>query len=121
MTAGHKLAANYWDPFIDMCSDKYNTTANESIWEAEFAGNNTSDTQAEGRIGNIIGLAGPDLSSKSDVTGAKDPGYGYAFIYSTPKLYNLYVNNGDTKRFNWSIAPFEYKEAGGQEYRRYPP
>ncbi|WP_196381390.1 RagB/SusD family nutrient uptake outer membrane protein, partial [Bacteroides thetaiotaomicron] len=31
MTAGHKLAANYWDPFIDMCSDKYNTTANESI------------------------------------------------------------------------------------------
>ena len=114
MTAGHKLAANYWDPFIDMCSDKYNTTANESIWEAEFAGNNTSDTQAEGRIGNIIGLAGPDLSSKSDVTGAKDPGYGYAFIYSTPKLYNLYVNNGDTKRFNWSIAPFEYKEAGGK-------
>lgn len=114
MTAGHKLAANYWDPFIDMCSDKYNTTANESIWEAEFAGNNTSDTQAEGRIGNIIGLAGPDLSSKSDVTGAKDPGFGYAFIYSTPKLYNLYVNNGDTKRFNWSIAPFEYKEAGGK-------
>ncbi len=39
----------------------------------------------------------------------KDPGYGYAF-HSTPKLYNLYVNNGDTKRFNWSIAPFEYKE-----------
>ena len=36
------------------------------------------------------------------------------FIYSTPKLYNLYVNNGDTKRFNWSIAPFEYKEAGGR-------
>ncbi|WP_196068660.1 RagB/SusD family nutrient uptake outer membrane protein [Bacteroides faecis] len=114
MTAGHKLAANYWDPFIDMCSDKYNTTANESIWEAEFAGNNTSDTQAEGRIGNIIGLAGPDMSSKSDVVGSKDPGYAYAFIYSTPKLYNLYVNNGDTKRFNWSIAPFEYKEAGGK-------
>ena len=114
MTAGHKLAANYWDPFIDMCSDKYNTTANESIWEAEFAGNNISDTQAEGRIGNIIGLAGPDMSSKSDVVGSKDPGYAYAFIYSTPKLYNLYVNNGDTKRFNWSIAPFEYKEAGGK-------
>ena len=114
LTAGHKLAANYWDPFIDMCSDKYNTTANESIWEAEFAGNNTSDTQAEGRIGNIIGLAGPDMSSKSDVVGSKDPGYAYAFIYSTPKLYNLYVNNGDTKRFNWSIAPFEYKEAGGK-------
>ena len=45
---------------------------------------------------------------------SQGPGYGYAFIYSTPKLYNLYVNNGDTKRFNWSIAPFEYKEAGGK-------
>ncbi|GAA6257331.1 RagB/SusD family nutrient uptake outer membrane protein [Bacteroides sp. f07] len=112
--AGHKLAPHYWDYFIDLCSDKYNTTANESIWEAEFAGNNTSDTQAEGRIGNIIGLAGPDMSSKSDIVGSADPGYAYAFIYSTPKLYNLYVNNGDTQRFNWSIAPFEYKEAGGK-------
>lgn len=113
-TAGHQLAPNYWDFFIDLCSDKYNTTANESLWEVEFAGNNTSDTQAEGRIGNIIGLAGPDMSSKSDVVGKADPGYAYAFIYSTPKLYNLYVNNGDTKRFNWSIAPFEYREAGGK-------
>lgn len=114
MKEGHKLAPNYWDYFIDLCAGRYNSTANESIWEVEFAGNNTSDTQAEGRIGNLIGLAGPDLSSLSNATGATDPGYAYAFIYSTPKLYNLYVNNGDIKRFNWSIAPFEYREAGGK-------
>ena len=60
---GHGLAPDYWDYFIDLCSDKYNTTANESIWEAEFSGNNTSDVKAEGRIGNIIGLAAPDMSS----------------------------------------------------------
>ena len=111
---GHELADNYWDFFIDLCSNQYNTTANESIWEIEFAGNNTSDTQAEGRIGNIIGLAGPDLSSKSSIKGKADPGYSYAFIYSTPKLYNLYVKNGDINRFNWSITPFEYKESGGK-------
>lgn len=113
-TAGHRLAPNYWDYFIDLCSNQYNTTANESLWEVEFAGNNTSDTQAEGRIGNLIGLSAPDLSSQSNVTGKSDPGYGYGFIYCTPKLYNLYVNNGDTKRFNWSIAPFKYMEAGGK-------
>ena len=111
---GHELADNYWDFFIDLCSNQYNTTANESIWEIEFAGNNTSDTQAEGRIGNIIGLAGPPLSSKSSIKGKADPGYSYAFIYSTPKLYNLYVKNGDINRFNWSITPFEYKESGGK-------
>lgn len=74
------MAPDYWDYFIDLCSDKYNTTANESIWEAEFSGNNTSDVKAEGRIGNIIGLAAPDMSSKSDVVGSADPGYAYEFI-----------------------------------------
>lgn len=87
---GHKLADDYWDYFIDLCSDRYNTTANESIWEAEFSGNNTSDIKAEGRIGNIIGLAAPDMSSKSDVVGSADPGYAYEFIFATPKLYRLY-------------------------------
>lgn len=90
---GHKLAPDYWDYFIDLCSDRYNTTANESIWEAEFSGNNTSDIKAEGRIGNIIGLAAPDMSSKSDVVGAADPGYAYEFIFATPKLYRLYCIN----------------------------
>ena len=112
--AGHQLAPNYWDFFIDLCSNKYNTTANESIWEAEFMGNNTSDTQLEGRIGNFIGIPAPNLSSLTNLTGKVDPGYCYGFIYCTPKLYNLYVNNGDIKRFNWNIAPFEYVEAGGK-------
>lgn len=93
----HQLASDYWQVFIDMCSNQYNTDGSESIWEIEFAGNNTSDVVAEGRIGNIIGLAGPDLSNSSDVTGSADPGYAYEFIFSTPKLYRLYcmdVNHG---------------------------
>lgn len=109
--AGHKLAPNYWDYFIDLCANEYNTTANESLWEAEFAGNNTTDVKAEGRIGNVIGITAPDLSNKSTIVGKGDPGYGYGFIYSTPKLYELYKANGDLKRFYWNIAPFAYQQA----------
>lgn len=141
---GHSLADDYWDFFIDLCSDRYNTTANESIWEVEFSGNNTTDVKAEGRIGNIIGLAGPDLSSYSNIVGASDPGYAYEFMFATPKLYRLYCieqpsdanlmslevnfNNATDKeaakavnelklkdeRFLWNIAPFVYMEAGGK-------
>lgn len=141
---GHDLADDYWDYFIDLCSDRYNTTANESIWEAEFSGNNTSDIKAEGRIGNIIGLAAPDMSSKSDVVGSADPGYAYEFIFATPKLYRLYCieepsdanlmslevnfksatdteeakNANEIKlkdsRFLWNIAPFVYMEKDGK-------
>lgn len=109
MTQGHELARNYWDPFIDMSSDKYNTTANESIWEVEFAGDGTGDVRAEGRIGNTIGLQTADFSSLTNVVGKADPGYSYGFIWATPKLYELYVKNGDMKRFTWNIAPFMYR------------
>lgn len=106
MTQGHGLAPNYWDYFIDQCADRYNTTANESIWEAEFAGDGKGTLSTEGRVGNIIGIQAPDLSSKTDYVGSKDPGFGYAFFWSTPKLYELYTSNNDIKRMNWSIAPF---------------
>ena len=115
MTQGHGLAPNYWDYFIDQCADRYNTTANESIWEAEFAGDGKGTLSTEGRVGNIIGIQAPDLSSKTDYVGSKDPGFGYAFFWSTPKLYELYTSNNDIKRMNWSIAPFRYtqSEKGG--------
>lgn len=107
MSEGHGLAENYWDVFIDLCSNKYNTTANESIWEIEFCGTYTAETRAEGRIGNLIGINAPRIDDQS-ITGEKDPGYGYAFYRSTPKLYELYLSNGDINRMNWNIAPFEY-------------
>ena len=111
MGEGHSLTANYWDVFIDLCSNRYNTTANESIWEAEFAGDYTSEVRAEGRIGNLIGIKCPDQSTDQSLLDAKDPGFGYAYFWSTPKLYELYKANGDINRMNWSITPFEYVEA----------
>ena len=108
---GHDLAENYWDVFIDICSDQYNTTANESIWEIEFAGNYTSETRGEGRIGNMIGIAAPNLANKDDLIGRSDPGYGYAYYWCKPKLFELYEANGDIERMNWTISPFEYVQA----------
>ena len=102
MTAGHKLAANYWDPFIDMCSDKYNTTANESIWEAEFIGNRTADgigNYTDGRIGNVIG----NLQKCTKATGK---GYAYGFYAATLILWDLFEEND--KRRDLSIAPYWY-------------
>lgn len=111
MGEGHTLAPNYWDYFIDQCSDKYNTTGKESIWEAEFTGNYSTDTRTEGRVGNIIGIQAPDLSSMLELTGKSDPGFGYCFFWSTPKLYELYEANSDKNRMNWSIAPFSYTQS----------
>lgn len=112
MTQGHGLADNYADIFIDMCSDKYNTTANESIWEVEFAGDYTGSVRSEGRIGNINGPSGGDYSSDPDVTGISDPGYAYGFLICTPKLWELYVDNEDKERRYWNLMPFSYRSAG---------
>ena len=109
MDEGHGLAENYWDVFIDICSGKYNTTANESIWEIEFTGNGTGETRSEGRIGNVIGIDAPRIDNQS-IIGAADPGYGYAFFRTTPKLFELYQTNGDIERMNWNIAPFQYQQ-----------
>lgn len=107
----HGLADNYWDVFIDLCADEYNSTGkNESIWEVEFAGNGTSDTRSEGRWGNTCGLSGPDLSNNESLVGKSDPGYSYEQIFATPKLYDLYADNNDTERFYWNLAQFKYME-----------
>lgn len=107
----HDLVVNYWDVFIDLCSNEYNSTdKNESIWEVEFAGNGTSDARTEGRWGNTCGLAGPDLSNNENIIGKADPGYSYEQIFATPKLYQLYEANGDKKRFYWNLAQFKYVE-----------
>lgn len=132
---GHQLSDKYWDIFIDMCSDKYDTSKkHESIWEAEFAGDGTGDVRAEGRIGNTNGIQAPDFSSKTDIVGKNDPGYAYAFLWATPKLYDLYgyvmpygknlngveptwdgIGDGGKivrdDRFIWNIAPFSYRRS----------
>lgn len=113
----HDLADTYSQLFIDMCSDRYNSTGiRESLWEAEEAGNRiTSANFSAGRIGNTLGFGcTTDYSASSaykNYTGMKNPGYSYRFAYASLKLYELYESQGDTARGNWNIAPYEYSNA----------
>ncbi len=107
----HTLITPYSRVFIDLAQDKYN---NESIWEAEEAGNRLTPEQSAGRIGNVIGLGGPSDYPNSTEVGLANPGYGYNFIKTTQKLYEMYEVAKDTARANWNISTFVYtKNADG--------
>ena len=124
----HGLVSPYKMVFMDICSDKYNSTGvRESIWEAEEAGARVSSDQASGRIGNTIGFGATNdystIESIKSLKGMANPGYSYKFIYASLKLFRLYEAEGDTARGNWNIADYEYtynsdanKTVSGRKY-----
>ena len=124
----HDLVKTYKTVFMDLCSDKYNSTGvRESIWEAEEAGARVSSDQASGRIGNTIGFGATNdystIESIKSLKGMANPGYSYKFIYASLKLFRLYEAEGDTARGNWNIADYEYtynsdanKTVSGRKY-----
>lgn len=113
----HNLADSYSQVFIDICSDRYNSTGvRESLWEVEEAGNRiTSANFSAGRIGNTLGFGSTTDYSASNTyknyTGMRNPGYSYRFAYASLKLYELYESQEDTERGDWNIAPYEYAYA----------
>ncbi|MDR3062108.1 MAG: RagB/SusD family nutrient uptake outer membrane protein, partial [Dysgonamonadaceae bacterium] len=117
----HDLANSYNQVFIDICSDRYNSTGiRESLWEVEEAGNRIiSANYSAGRIGNTLGFGSTNDYSASNTyknyTGMKNPGYSYRFAYASLKLYELYEKQGDTERGDWNIAPYEYAYATAGE------
>lgn len=109
----HSLSPSFSRVFLDYAEDKYNTGANETIWEVVMAGNRISSLEySAGRIGNTIGFGSKDdyssVQSVKESTGMKNPGYSYRFIYATTKLYKMYDEEKDRERGDWSIAPYEY-------------
>lgn len=91
--AVHSLNNSFRNIFIRHCSDQYDVQ--ESMWEAEFYGNRSSDFEA-GRIGNTIGLQCND----------EVYGFSYGFINTTVKLFNSY--EASDERRDWTIAPYSY-------------
>lgn len=109
----HGLVSPYNQVFLDLSRDLYNSTGvNESIWEAEEAGNRATVEQAAGRMGNTTGFGSSvDYStvvSLKNESGLKNPGYSYKFVYGSLKLYEMYDSEGDTVRGDWNIANYEY-------------
>lgn len=114
----HDLVKPYSRVFTDYSEDKYNSTGvKETIWEVAMAGNRVNSANySAGRIGNTIGFGSvkdySSVASVKDLTGMKNPGYSYRFIFASLKLYEMFEAAGDTARANWNIAPYEYVEGG---------
>lgn len=114
-SGAHTLAASFAQVFIDLASDQYNSQGViESMWEVEFAGNNEGEIKAAGRAGNTFGFGSKtdfsQIEGMKGLTGMKNPGYSYRFVYASLKLANMYDNEADKERGDWSIAPFEYMQ-----------
>jgi hypothetical protein len=125
----HGLAKTYKNVFVDLCSDKYNSSGVlETIWEIEEAGSRQTPEQAAGRIGNVIGFGATNdystVEAYKNLKGMSNPGYSYKFIYASLKLFEMYESEGDTARGDWNIANYEYtyntaspnKEVTGRKY-----
>ena len=117
-TGIHDLADEYPQVFIDLASDKYNSTGKlESMWEIAMAGNRLNDVEySAGKIGSTMGFgSGRDNSGDaaySTLTGMANPGYSQLCFFSSLKLYRMYYEddpeNVDRERGDWNIAPYSY-------------
>jgi len=119
----HRLNPNYSDIFINMIGDKYDTEYRESIWEADFKGDRTTDW-TNGRIGDMLGMQ--SSNNKDSNFSAWNCNYSYGFFNGSLKLWDLYwctdrtddENESDSaitdKRQEWNMAPYNY--AGNDKY-----
>lgn len=98
MASGHDLNPGYPLVFINLAGDAYDTK--ESIWEAEFYGNQTDQYVEGGRQGYINGP-----TCTNPITGV-----GTSYLSITSKLYNVY-EPGDNRKW-WNIAHFTYTSTG---------
>lgn len=114
----HQLNPVYADIFINMIGDKYDTQYRESIWEADFVGDRTTDDKwTNGRIGEVIGMQ--STSSKTNFSEWKC-NYSYGFYNGSLKLWDLYWANDRTDdeaqiaariidtRQDWNMAAYNY-------------
>ncbi len=121
----HRLNPNYSDIFINMISDKYDTEYRESIWEADFKGDRTTEW-SNGRIGDFIGMQN---TSKVDQNfSAWNCNYSYGYFNGSLKLWDLYwrtdrtddENESETAitdvRQDWNMAPYNYSGYNGDYY-----
>ena len=101
----HKLIATDQNPdniylmWQNMARDKYDTDYNESMWEAEFVGNNLDGRHTEGWIGSSIG----NLQKCYKPDGS---GYSYAKYVGSLVLWNLYNEEDTDLRRDLALAPY---------------
>lgn len=93
----------YRNLFINMCSNKYDLEARESMFEVEFYGNGLDKSNEAGKVGLYIGIS-------QGVTTDPDVPYAYAWYDATKILYRLYGKGKVDKRQWWNFADYTYKQ-----------
>ncbi len=91
--------------FKNMCSDNYDLSWRESMFEVEFYGNGVADKSNEsGKVGLYMGVT-QMLTSDPEVP------YAYGWYDGTKILFRLYDEEGDARKW-WNFADYTYETVG---------
>lgn len=93
----------YRQLFINMCSNQYDLSTRESMFEVEFYGNGQTQTNEAGRLGLYLGV--------TQQTASDDYAYAYGLYDGTKYLFRLY-DDADERRW-WNIADYKYVTTNG--------
>lgn len=104
-TAAHGLNPDYSSVFITYAEDKYDIE--ESIWEVEFFGTQSSAYEELSMAGRYTG----------PTSNAASVGKCLGMVFATGTLWDKYPadNAKDTRKF-WNIASFSYNLDGSKKY-----
>jgi len=91
--------------FINMCSNKYDLTYRESMFEVEFYGNGLDKTNEAGRVGLYLGI------SQGNTTDSDVP-FAYAWYDGTRLLFRMYEEKDNRKW--WNFGDYSYKTIDGK-------
>ena len=94
----------YRQVFINMCSNLYDLSSYESMFEIEFYGNGQTQTNEAGRLGLYIGV--------TQQTPSDDFAYAYGLYDATKYLFRLYGDGDD--RLWWNVADYKYVTTDGK-------
>lgn len=107
--AGHDLSPNLPELFRKYAADEYDIK--ESIWEAEFAGNNLN-TALYNESGNVACFNGPD-------SGNPETGYARGYTGITRKNWLIFGSDAGDMRKWFNIAWFNYNATGPRGSKTY--
>ena len=95
----------YCSLFINMCSNLYDLTARESMFEVEFYGNGLDQSNESGKVGLYNGIS-------VGITTDPDVPFAYAWYDATKILLRLYEAS-DARKW-WNISDYTYTTTSGK-------
>lgn len=107
----HRLNPNYDEIFTNHSRNLYDIQYRESMWEAEFNGNSTTDPGKDDKYSWIGVTNGIICYDESD-----NLGYSYGYIRTRLKLWDLF-EEVDKRKYR-SIAPYRYNVTAGSPFNQ---